>query len=797
MLTPRWRKVLADLWDNKVRTLLVVASITVGSLAVGTIAGAYVMIPTDMTASYLASNPANIRIWCDDLGKDMMRAVAGMDDVAQAEGRRIVSTRLLTRNGAWVSLDLWAMPPLDEVMIHTPRLLQGVPRAEVGEVILANKTAERHGLALGDAIVIELADGVQRKLRVVGIAQDLSGNPDGFLYDNVGFVSLEALESLHEPAAWNQLLVTVARDSSNAAHISAVSDDIVERLERTGRNVYRTKLSRRDQHPLGYIVTALIGVLGFLGLLLTFLSGALITNTLSALLSQHLRQIGVIKLIGGRSDQIVGMYVIMLLGYSLMALAISVPVAAWAAYALSGFVADLINFVLRDAKPFPITPAVVLLQTVITTAIPLLAGLLPVLRSARVPVQQALTDADMAQRAASEGGIDGLLRRLRSRSRPLLISIRNTFRRKKRLLLTLVTLTLGGSIFIAVFNTQVSTDHKVNEITAYFSADVNLDMARLYRVHEIESVARQEPGVERVEAWASARAEVLDAAGDVMDNLHLLAPPIDTQVVPIVIKGRWLVPEDERALAVSSTFAGQWPELGVGDRVRLRIADREEDWTIVGVFRYSGSGDAIAYTSYEHLARWLRHPGRSAMYRIIATHHDLAYQRELAARLDALLTGLSYKVHQAEAGDAFAASVTDILRVLTVVLVVMALLAALVGSIGLAGTLSMNVLERTREIGVMRAIGAHDRLVLNLVMTEGLLIGLMSYVLGALLSFPITHLLSNVINQAIFDSPAAFSLTWYGFAIWFAVVLALTAGASALPARNATHLTIREVLAYE
>ena len=116
---------------------------------------------------------------------------------------------------------------------------------------------------------------------------------------------------------------------------------------------------------------------------------------------------------------------------------------------------------------------------------------------------------------------------------------------------------------------------------------------------------------------------------------------------------------------------------------------------------------------------------------------------------------------------------------------------------GLTGTMGMNVLERTREIGVMRSIGAVDREIMRTVIVEGLVIGGISWLLGALLSFPITYLLSSIISSAIFQSQIAVHFTFTGFLIWLAVVLALSAVASILPARNAARLTIREVLAYE
>ena len=127
----------------------------------------------------------------------------------------------------------------------------------------------------------------------------------------------------------------------------------------------------------------------------------------------------------------------------------------------------------------------------------------------------------------------------------------------------------------------------------------------------------------------------------------------------------------------------------------------------------------------------------------------------------------------------------------------MALLTAVVGSIGLTGTMGMNVLERTREIGVMRAIGAVDFAIMKSVVFDGVFIGLISWSAALLVSFPISFLLLKIISEAMINAPIPLAFTLDGFLIWLGVVLALSVFASILPARSAARLTIREVLAYE
>jgi putative ABC transport system permease protein len=263
------------------------------------------------------------------------------------------------------------------------------------------------------------------------------------------------------------------------------------------------------------------------------------------------------------------------------------------------------------------------------------------------------------------------------------------------------------------------------------------------------------------------------------------------------MQGRWVSVGDEGKLAVNEAFQRRYPELRVGDTLRLRVDGRERDWQIVGIFQFTGVDELIAYTNYDYLARVVAETAKTATYRIASTDHSLEFQTQLSRAMDNWFRDRGFKVSSTEAGGSLTRSITEYIGILTAFLVVMALLTAVVGSIGLAGTLSMNVMERTREIGVLRAIGAGDRMILKLVLVEGLLIGGISFIIATLLSFPITAVLSQAISQAIFNAPANFAFTLQGFLVWLGVVLALSTLASLAPARNASRMTIREVLAYE
>ncbi len=128
---------------------------------------------------------------------------------------------------------------------------------------------------------------------------------------------------------------------------------------------------------------------------------------------------------------------------------------------------------------------------------------------------------------------------------------------------------------------------------------------------------------------------------------------------------------------------------------------------------------------------------------------------------------------------------------------VMAFLLATVGSLGLVGTMSINVLERRREIGVLRAIGASTRSVLRIFVIEGVLIGVLSWAGALLLSQPLSRILSRIVGMTFAKLPLSYVFDLRAPLLWLIVVIAVSALASLAPARNAADLTVRETLTYE
>jgi putative ABC transport system permease protein len=794
---PRWQKVLSDLWESRMRTLLVVASIAVGVFAIGTMVTAYVIINDDLSVTYSASNPANIEIWTDPFDDNLINAVARIPGVAEVEGRHSLKLRI-SRNGGqtWDNLDVIAIEDFAETTIFQRTKIAGNPIPGRREMVMEQLALRFLPFELGDTLTVQLPDGTVRDLPFVGIVADqgVLGGPDTTA---VGYVTMDTLEWLGQPQYFNRIYATVEGDGNDDLFIETVSDLVKEKIEEQESQTYRTLLNQTTEHPMKTTVLAVLSVLGAMGGLMLILGSSLIANTLNALLSQHLRQIGVMKLVGARSFQILSMYIVLIVAFSLIALFVSIPLASVAGYGLSTFLAGELKITLQG---FRVIPLAVVVQAIIALTVPLIAGYLPVNSGSKTTVENALSE-DQGGEGDGESWLDRLGEQITWLSRPILVSIRNTFRRKGRLALTLFTLTMAGAIFIGVFNVQASLGGFINSIGNLFLADVAVDFTKPYRISRIEQAVGDIAGITAVEGWLVGNGEIVDGNDNVENNITLFAPPAASELVkPKILVGRWLQVGDDHAAVIPDTIYETYPNIQVGDTIRLSVnGKRSEPWTVVGIFSFPSPGDEawIGYTTYETMSDLLHLPDQATSFRLTTDIHTYEYQQNMSQIVDARLRQLGLKLSGVEAGLTTVTQASEAITILVSFFLIMAILTAFVGSIGLAGTMSMNVLERTREIGIMRAIGAQDSEIVKSVVVEGVFIGIISWGLGVIVSFPISFILLRIISLALINTPMDLIFSFNGFGLWLVVVLILAILASVIPARNAARLTIREVLAYE
>lgn len=783
MMSPRWRKVIRDVWGNKVRTVLVILSIAIGVFAIGMIVGTQVMLSEELAANYAQTSPASAVLFPEPFDEELVYAVRRLDGVAEVEGRRSVRARLQTGPDSWKNLSLDVLADYDDVRLNKVRSEEGAWPPPDHTLLIERASLELTGAKVGERVVVEDANGRLRELTISGLAYDLNKPPAQFSGQPYGYITLDTLEWLGYGRQFNELHILVTGDTGDTAHIRGVADDVEAKIEKSGRSVFWVWIPEPGEHPANEAVQPMLVILGVLGALSLFASGFLVVNIINGLLTQQTQQIGIMKSVGARRGQIMLMYFAAVLLLGLLALILAIPLGGLAAYGFSSYMAGLINF---DLNGFHIPGQAVGVMVVVGMVVPLLAALFPIMRGSRITVREAMCEQGLGKGQFGANILDRFVNWLTSTalklSRPMRISLRNSIRRKARLLLTLFTLTLGGAIFIGI-------------LSVHYDVDINFD--QLHRIEEVRREALAVPGVVAADSWVGTAARWVRADGTEGPNLNVLGTMAETDLIkPTLINGRWLHPEDSNAIVINSEVVREETDLKVGDTITLKIDGREREWHIVGLVQGVMTGQII-YANRPFLERELRLMGRAGGVQIIAASSDPDFQTDLAKRLKAHFDSVGMHVSNTNTTGDTRATIEYQFNIIVTFLAVMAVLIALVGGLGLMGTMSINVMERTREIGVMRAIGASDRSVSRIVLVEGVFVGVVSWLIGGLVAWPVGKLLSNAVGTAFLESPLTYVFSVNGAIVWLVAVLLIAALASYLPARTASRLTVRQTLAYE
>ena len=798
MADPRWQKVFRDLWINRTRTILVILSIAVGVFSVGLVINAMETFMKDLDVDFLSVNPNAASLYTAPFNEEQVQTIQHIPGIEAVEGRNEMALRAETPKDGWKTINLSALRSMHDMRINRLRMNDDsiLPDLKFREVWIEQSALNLLPVKPGDIVRIRLADDQIKELKVVGIIHDISSFSTLFTGQIQAFVSPETMQSLGGSLLFSKLVFTVSEGKRDKAHINDVAVTVANKLEKAGVKVYATVVQSPGEHPVSSMVRTITAMLGVLAGMALFLSGFLVTNTINALISQQTRQIGMMKSVGATTGQLVGMYMGMITIFGLLALILAATLSALANQQFSLMMANILNY---RPGPFRVPLIGIAVQAVVALLVPLAAGLSPVFKGASMSVREAISNYGLSASAFKQSWFDRMTERFSFLSRPLLISIRNTFRKKGRLALTLITLTLGGAIFIAVFNLQGSFTLAINQALGYFLSNTNVNLQEPYRSEWINRIGAQVPNLTHLESWAVAEARVLSVDKQDSTEVVLWGPPPGSKMIePIVTEGRWLLPEDENALVISNQFITKRPDVRVGDHLIIKINDREETFVVVGKVLMPGNFiPPFAYTSGPYLERVTGSIGRSSSYRGLTTSSDPQTEQQVARDLKTALQREGVRVGEITTGSEEKALQSQFITVIVVILGVMAVLIALVGGIGLMGTMSMNVMERTREIGVMRSIGAVNADLFGIVLVEGGMIGLVSWGLGILLSYPFSMLLCYITGAAFLQVPMELVYAPLGILIWLVIVVVLSLLASLIPAAHAVRLTVRDVLAYE
>jgi len=790
-----WKKTWRDLARNKTRTALAVLSTAVGVFALGFVINMSAMMNGAIRSQSLDSKAANIRIYGGPVAAEQVQAVREHADVADAEA--VITGYIRWRRegeSEWHDAGVTGRENFENQRVSIVEKTEGDWPADK-TVVMEHETMTYFGLQTGDRILVQHGNSA-RWVEIVGVARSTGTVPPQYQgSQGAFFADPETMEWLTGSSAYNQLGILLKE--WDPARAETAAREIEDSLKEAGLQTVGYSLEKPGYHFSQQIVDGIFVVLTGMGIISLALSAFLIVNTMNALLSQQIWQIGIFKVVGATFGRVVRIYLGVALLYGILALTIAVPLSALGAQFMTGWMLSTINVV---PGPMRLVPASAIVQIAVGLLVPLLAALMPVIGGARVSCREAISNYglgggfgnSLADRAllAAQRGLPGF----RAVPRPAVLSLRNTFRRKARVLLTLATLTLGGVMFITVMGVGLSLDRMLEVVINDFGFNVLMAFDRPERTEKLTRIAGSVPGVTAAEGWNVDPAALQMESGEEI-RTQLWAMPPDSELFEFnIAAGRAFLPEDDRAILINRKVAQDYG-LRVGDTVKLKIAGRESDWTIVGLIINMNNGQRDCFVPLPALARELGMVNRTMAVVVSLARQDPVAEQAAIDLLREKFLAEGLTPVNIQGVNLIRKSNQYQFNLLVNILLTMAVLAAIVGSLGLAGTMSINVVERGREIGLMRAIGAASPMVAGIFVGEGLLLGILSWLMAIPLSIPGGILLTGALSEAVVPMDFAFSAP--GAAMWLVIVSVLAVLASLWPAIRATRISVRESLAYE
>lgn len=770
-MRPRLMKVFRDLRFDAARNAMMIAAIAVGVVSVGTILGAYAVLTREMARNYLGTHPAAATLKVDrGIPPELVARVRALDGIADAERHATILGRMRVGDD-WFPILLFVVDDFNDMRTNAVTCISGAWPPPAGTMLIERTARITMKTGEDGQVIVKTPHGNPRAIAISGLVHDPGVAPARQEQEGYGYLTLDTLRMLGETSGFDELRIRV-RDEGQT---ETVARRVAAFLQSAGYPVDEVQIPPPRRHPHQSQMQAILSLFLIFSFATLILGAILVATSLATVMMRQVREIGVMKTIGAGSMQIASMYLATQAAVAAAATLIGVPLSRITAGVMIGKIAALLNLNIFDAS-IPMWVAAV--QAISGLLIPILAAAIPVWRGSAISVRDAL----------GSYGVGGRAPLFRAGS----LALRNVFRQRGRLVMSLALLGAGGALFMTAMNVSKAWDVNLRKIYRFRHYDVELRLSQPVATSEAMRRIAGVRGVRRVEAWQSYPASfATDVPYDIVhvypDKGHgsftLIGVPRDTRMVDFpLLAGRWLRGGND--VVLNHTARG---DRHVGDVIRLNVEGRVLQLRIAGFVEDLGSTGATAYVFSD--------AATTNMLRVSLADRSLAAAFRGTRDVEAAL-GTAAHVKMSLPMALIKNAIGEHMSVLVSSLLALSVLMAIVGGFGLASTMSMNILERTRELGVMRAIGAAPAVIARIVVAEGFAIAGMSLVIAMIAGVALSAFMSRLIGNMAFRTPLPLAINGNGVALWCAILLIGSAIATFVPARRASRMTVREALAY-
>lgn len=775
-----WSKALRDLSQRRLRGFLTVLGIVIGVAGIVAIISTSQSLADAQVRAYAQASQADLTVRTSDAPDELERQLLKIPNVAQAELRATYYTKWKV-GGQWKDLYFIAFPDYQNMRLDTIELLKG-SFPQKGSAVLEKSSLQVNPVSTGDAILYRAYSQErlrEKTLTVSGLASTPVYGSASLFNRSIVYASLEDVRSM------------LGIEGNNEVKLKLVDmrqkDDTKERVREVmaRRNLPVINMEERDpyNYPGKRELDSLLLLMLLFSALGLVISSFLVANTLAAIMGEQMGEIGIMKALGASRWQVVRIYILEALIYGLAGTLLGVGLGWAGGWVLIGYLAQLMNLEVW----FALVPLAIVAGVVIGIFVTLAAALFPALVGTGLSVREALENYGISP-TYGRGWLDRALLYLRGIPPSVALSIRNLARRKGRTAATVLVVALASASLLAAWTTDASVLGTIDKLYNVYDASAFIWFEQKVG-KDFEGAIRTFPEVEAVEAWSLASGVVKGV------KAQIKGIPWDSRLYLKSLRdGSWYGPGEQHSAVVSTDLARR-ADIRVGDVVEIDLGDRSDRFKVVGTVFDSSSPLGAETTGNLFLSPDMvpyDRRGRATLFAVKIADPTGGHIDEVLGKMERKFREWGPGTYSIEVDKQSSRRQVNILRAMVYGMV---LIVGVIGGIGILNTQTLNVLERRREIGVMRALGAGDGNLVQVFLAEGLFLGALGGALGLAMGYPLAHLFVGLLSNYLFELEV--SLPSWGPAALVAYALALAAASSLAPSWGAARFSASQALRYE
>ncbi len=786
----KFKKAFRDLRISPKRTFLVVFALVLGIWGVGTVLVSYFILSNDLNANYQSTHPAQVIFHSDKFDKMNLQEFVSRPEVETAELRDFSLHRIEVYPNVWIPMWLYGVEDFNKFNMANVFQQEGRKVPLPGSILIERDCKRVSDIKIGDSPRVRIGSTI-KNVKISGICFDPAQAPatqDAFVYAYTDKKTYHDVTGLPN----NQRLIVRLKDVHSADDVKRVSDNISRDLKAKGITVSSIDIPKFNQHPHQWQLNTLLFLIGAIGFLAFIMGAVLVSQLMKSIMASQVRQIGFIKAIGASRWQVFQIYILMLLLMGLFAGILAVPAAVATGKAFSAFVAFKLNFnILTTTIPFH----VYLYLLAASLLLPLLFSFSILLKGTRVSVREALSDYGISVKKS--------LREYKSLiklpiSNTFILALRNSIRNSSRLTVTIMAMAFGVAIFSTGFNVRQSLWELLTGYKNEMRYDVQVVLNNPVSKEEATKYFTSIPNVSSTELWLGGRGEIQSRIISTDKGAGIVALPGNSEFLKLKIRnGRWLTKSNDIEVVLNQQALELYNYPAIGSSLNLIIGNKMIRTKLVGMTeQFEKPKVYIDINQYDSLLNPM-HNVNTVSFK--ATHNSYKDVVELKKDLEKAIAGsdldVAYVMSQAERVKI----IYDHLNIILSTIIILSFLVLVVSAIGMASATGINIWERTREIGVMRAIGATPKKIYSIFVIEGMITSILSIALGLTLAYPLSKLASVFFGNLMLGKEAVLQYAFSPLGFWITIVVTILFGwlASRFPAKSAIQIPTHKALSYE